>query len=46
MLPSLLAREIQLSLKQFLITGFEPSDPLFGGIMRRFTEDEARWLIG
>jgi len=46
MLPSLPACEIQLGLKQFLITGFEPSDPLFGGIMRRFTEDEARWLKG
>ncbi|MGK5092815.1 DEAD/DEAH box helicase [Deltaproteobacteria bacterium TL4] len=46
MLPSLLAHEIQQGLKQFLITGFEPSDPLFSGIMRRFTEDESRWLKG
>lgn len=46
MLPSLLAREIQNGLKQFLTTGFEPSDPLFSGVMQRFTEDEARWMKG
>lgn len=46
MLPSLLAREIQNGIKQFLTTGFEPSDPLFGGVMQRFTEDESRWLKG
>lgn len=45
-LPSLLAREIQNGLKHFLTTGFEPSDPLFAGVMQRFTEDEARWLKG
>ena len=43
MLPSLLAREIQSGLKHFLKTGFEPSDPLFAGVMQRFTDDEARW---
>ena len=46
MLPSLLAREIQNGIKHFLITGFEPSDPLFGGIMQRFADDESRWLKG
>ncbi|MEI6415173.1 MAG: DEAD/DEAH box helicase, partial [Pseudomonadota bacterium] len=46
MLPSLLAREVQNGLKHFLITGFEPSDPLFAGIMRRFTENEALWMKG
>ena len=46
MLPSLLARDIQNGLKHFLTTGFEPSDPLFAGVMRRFTQDESRWLKG
>ena len=46
MLPSLLAREIQNGLKHFLRTGFEPSDPLFSGVMHRFTEDESRWMKG
>ena len=27
MLPSLLARDIQQGIKQFLITGFEPAEP-------------------
>ncbi len=46
MLPSLLSREIQNGLKQFLRTGFEPSDPLFAEVMQRFTEDESRWMKG
>ena len=46
MLPSLLAREIQKGLKQFLITAYEPSDPFFSGIMERFTQDESRWMKG
>ena len=46
MLPSLLAREVQNGLKSFLTTGFEPSDPLFSGVMHRFTEDDARWMKG
>jgi DEAD/DEAH box helicase domain-containing protein len=46
MLPSLLAREIKNGLKHFLRTGFEPSDPLFAGVMQRFTEDDARWMKG
>jgi DEAD/DEAH box helicase domain-containing protein len=46
MLPSLLAREVQSGLKNFLAFGFEPSDPFFSGIMKRFTEDESRWMKG
>ena len=46
MLPSLLAREVQTGLKQFLTVGFEPSDPLFAGVMERFTRDEGRWMKG
>jgi hypothetical protein len=46
MLPSLLAREIQNGLKHFLTAGFEPSDPLFAGIMQRFSEDESLWMKG
>jgi DEAD/DEAH box helicase domain-containing protein len=46
MLPSLLAREVQTGLKQFLTVGFEPSDALFGGVMERFTEQESRWMKG
>jgi len=46
MLPSLLARDVQKGLKNFLIAGFEPSDPLFAGIMKRFTENESRWMKG
>lgn len=46
MLPSLLARDIQNGLKQFLITGFEPSDPFFAGVMQRFANDESRWMKG
>ena len=44
MLPSLLAREIQNGLKHFLTTGFEPSDHLFSGVMKRFTADESSWM--
>ena len=46
MLPSLLAREVQTGLKQFLTIGFEPSDSLFAGVMERFTEHESRWMKG
>jgi hypothetical protein len=41
MLPSLLARDIEQGLKQFLITGFEPSDEFLHGLMRRFVQDQA-----
>ena len=46
MLPSLLAREIQNGVRHFLTSGFEPSDPLFAGVVQRFIEDEARWIKG
>lgn len=46
MLPSLLSRAIQNGLKQFLMTGFEPTDSLFAGVMQRFTEDETRYMKG
>ncbi|HRH75889.1 MAG TPA: DEAD/DEAH box helicase, partial [Cellvibrionaceae bacterium] len=46
MLPSLLTRDIQQGIKQFLITGFEPSDPFFSGLMQRFVEDESAWMKG
>jgi DEAD/DEAH box helicase domain-containing protein len=46
MLPSLLAREVQTGLKQFLTVGFEPSDPHFAGVVERFTKDERRWMKG
>src|SRR5919106_488407 len=46
MLPSLLARDIQLGIKQFLITGFEPADGFFHGVMRRFVDNEPAWLKG
>jgi DEAD/DEAH box helicase domain-containing protein len=46
MLPSLLARDIQQGLQQFLITGFEPSDDFMHGLMRRFVDDQSSWLKG
>lgn len=46
MLPSLLARDIQTGLKQFLVSGFEPADAFLHGLMSRFVEDEAAWLKG
>lgn len=46
MLPSLLARDIQQGLKQFLVAGFEPADAFLQGLMSRFVEDEAAWLKG
>lgn len=46
MLPSLLARDIQTGLKQFLVSGFEPADAFMHGLMSRFTEDETAWLKG
>ena len=32
MLPSLLAKDIQTGLKNFLVTGFEPADPFLHGL--------------
>src|SRR3954462_15714811 len=46
MLPSLLARDIQAGLKQFLITAFEPSDSFFHGVMKRFVDNEPGWMKG
>lgn len=46
MLPSLLARDIQSGLKQFLVSAFEPADTFSYGLMSRFVEDEASWLKG
>ena len=48
MLPSLLTRDIQDGLKQFLVTGFEPADHHLHGLMARFVsrENEAQWLKG
>ena len=46
MLPSLLAREIRTGLRHFLVTGFEPSDTRFAGLVSRFAEDESRWMKG
>ena len=46
MLPSLLARDIQTGLKQFLVTAYEPSDDFFHGLVRRFVEHEPAWMKG
>ncbi|AXE34647.1 DEAD/DEAH box helicase [Chromobacterium phragmitis] len=46
MLPSLLAKDIQTGLKQFLTAAYEPADPFMHGLMSRFVEDEADWLKG
>src|SRR5262245_28336701 len=46
MLPSLLARDIQNSLKEFLVTAYEPSDEFFCGLVSRFVENEAAWMKG
>jgi len=46
MLPSLLARDIQNGIKQFLVTGFEPSDEFFHGLVSRFVDKEAAWMKG
>jgi DEAD/DEAH box helicase domain-containing protein len=41
MLPSILAHELQESIRRFLITGFEPADRYFAGIVRRFVDQPA-----
>jgi len=46
MLPSLLIHDIQQGLRDFLVTGFEPSDGFFQGLMARFVADEAGWMKG
>ena len=46
MLPSLLARDIQQGITQFLIIGFEPADGFFHGVMHRFVDNEPAWMQG
>lgn len=46
MLPSLLAKDIQTGLKQFLVSAFESADAFNHGLMSRFVEDEQAWLKG
>lgn len=46
MLPSLLARDIQQGLRQFLLTGFEASDDFMAGVMQRFVQEPSGWLKG
>ena len=46
MLPSLLAKDIQTSLKQFLVAAYEPADPFMHGLMSRFVADPSGWLKG
>lgn len=46
MLPSLVARDILTSLKQFLVAAFDPADDFMHGLMQRFVADEAAWLKG
>ena len=46
MLPSLLARDIQTGLKQFLVSAYEPADAFSHGLMGRFVNDEESWLKG
>jgi DEAD/DEAH box helicase domain-containing protein len=46
MLPALLARDIQIGLKQFLVSAFEPADAFSHGLMTRFVEEEDAWLKG
>lgn len=46
MLPSLLAKDIQTSLKQFLVAAYEPADPFMHGLMSRFVQEEEAWLKG
>lgn len=43
---TLLAKDIQTGLKQFLVAALEPADPFMHGLMSRFVEDEAAWLKG
>lgn len=46
MLPSLLTRNIQQGIKDFLRTGFEPSDTFFNGVMQRYVDEESAWMKG
>jgi DEAD/DEAH box helicase domain-containing protein len=46
MSPALLARDIQIGLKQFLVSAFEPADAFLHGLMSRFVEEEDAWFKG
>ncbi len=46
MLPSLLARDIQKGLEQFLLHSFEASDAFMHGVMQRFVAEPSGWLKG
>jgi len=46
MLPSLLARDIQKGLDQFLLTSFEASDAFMHGVMQRYVDQPTGWLKG
>jgi len=46
MLPSLLTRDIQTGLRQYLLFAYEPTDMFFKGIMERFLDREGSWMKG
>jgi DEAD/DEAH box helicase domain-containing protein len=46
MLPSLLARDIQKGLEQFLLTSFEASDDFMHGVVQRYVDQPTGWLKG
>lgn len=46
MLPSLLARDIQRGMEQFLLSSFEASDEFMHGVMQRFVDQSTGWLKG
>jgi DEAD/DEAH box helicase domain-containing protein len=46
LLPSLVTRDIQFGLRQYLLSAYEASDDFFGGIMLRFLERDGSWLKG
>ena len=39
MIPSLVAQEIKEGIRQFLVTGFEPTNATFNGIVKRFVDN-------
>lgn len=46
MLPSLLTRDIEYGLRQYLLTAYEPSDGFFRGVMQRFLDRDGSWMKG
>ena len=46
MLPSLLTRDIQTRLKQYLTTAYAPSNRFFHGVMDRFLDRDGAWMKG